>query len=165
MLTDTLPFAADHDHQRCIDQALTRARQLCRQRRQRLTPVRELVLQLIWRSHRPLGAYDLLPALAQAGFNSAPPTVYRALEFLRQQGLVHRIASLNAFIGCPQPEHFHRCCFLICRHCRSVSELDSASIHAAIEHSANPLGFQVEQESVEVTGLCPNCQQQERSDG
>ncbi|MDP1137031.1 transcriptional repressor, partial [Klebsiella pneumoniae] len=75
----------------CIDQAQTLARQICRERRQRLTPIRELELKLIWQCHQPLGAYALLPALAEAGFNSAPPTVYRALEFLQQQGLVHRI--------------------------------------------------------------------------
>lgn len=165
MTTDSLAFAADHNHQHCIDQALTLARQICRERRQRLTPIRELVLKLIWQSHQPLGAYELLPALAEAGFNSAPPTVYRALEFLQQQGLVHRIASLNAFVGCPHPEHPHQGSFLICRRCRSTSELDSASIHAALEKSAAELGFQVEQETVEVTGLCPNCQRQEHSHG
>lgn len=161
MKTDSLAFAADHNHQQCIDQALAQAQQLCRERRQRLTPVRELVLRLIWQSHQPLGAYELLPALAEAGFNSAPPTVYRALEFLQQQGLVHRIASLNAFVGCPHPEHPHQGSFLICRHCRSTYELESSAINAALEQSAAELGFRVEQETIEVTGLCPNCQKQE----
>lgn len=161
MKTDSLAFAADHNHQQCIDQALAQAQQLCRERRQRLTPIRELVLRLIWQSHQPLGAYELLPALAEAGFNSAPPTVYRALEFLQQQGLVHRIASLNAFVGCPHPEHPHQGSFLICRRCRSTYELESSAIHAALEQSAAELDFKVEQETIEVTGLCPNCQKQE----
>ncbi len=153
-----LSFQPEHNHDRCIQQALQRARKLCGQRKQRLTPTRELVLQLIWQSHKPLGAYELLPALAEAGFNSAPPTVYRALDFLQAQGLVHRIASLNAFIGCPHPGQEHQGCFLICRVCNSTVELESAPVQAAIHNSAAHLGFIIEQETVEVVGLCPNCQ-------
>ncbi|WP_458576290.1 Fur family transcriptional regulator [Aliamphritea spongicola] len=82
----------------------------------------------MWQSHKPLGAYDLLPAIAEAGFNSAPPTVYRALDFLQEQGLVHRIASLNAFIGCTNPEHPHQGYFLICQACGVTVELNSGSI-------------------------------------
>lgn len=160
---DNLAFESGHDHQHCIDQALQQARQLCRARQQRLTAIRELVLKLIWQSHKPIGAYELLPALADAGFNSAPPTVYRALEFLQEQGLVHRIASLNAFVGCPHPEQAHQGCFLICRRCHSTSELDSGPVHATLQKSARPLGFIIEQETVEVTGLCPNCQTEEGS--
>nr|WP_275424725.1 Fur family transcriptional regulator [Marinobacterium sediminicola] len=164
MTMDNLAFESGHDHQHCIDQALQQARQLCRERQQRLTPVRELVLKLIWQSHQPIGAYELLPALAEAGFNSAPPTVYRALEFLQEQGLVHRIASLNAFVGCPHPEQSHQGCFLICRQCHSTSELDAAPVRASLEQSAHAVGFVIEQETVEVTGLCPNCQRGEGRD-
>ncbi|GGO77497.1 transcriptional repressor [Marinobacterium nitratireducens] len=159
-----LPFEPDHNHDRCISEALEQARHLCRERRQRLTPIRELVLRLIWQSHQPLGAYELLPALAEAGFNSAPPTVYRALEFLQSQGLVHRIASLNAFIGCPHPEQSHQGCFLICRSCKSTLELESQPIQQAIRSSAGSLGFTIEQETVEIVGLCPNCQTRPQRD-
>ena len=161
MTMDNLAFESGHNHQHCIDQALQQARTLCRERQLRLTPVRELVLKLIWQSHQPIGAYELLPALAEAGFNSAPPTVYRALEFLQEQGLVHRIASLNAFVGCPHPEQRHQGCFLICRSCHSTSELDAGPVHATLEQSAATVGFRIEQETVEVTGLCPNCQARE----
>lgn len=154
-------FQPEHNHEHCISDALQLARNLCRQRNQRLTPIRELVLRLIWQSHKPLGAYELLPALADAGFNSAPPTVYRALEFLQNQGLVHRIASLNAFIGCPHPGQPHEGCFLICRICNSTAELESAPVQRAIHASAAHLGFAIEHETVEVVGLCPNCQRPE----
>ncbi len=161
-MTQTDPgFHSDHDHQHCIDQALLTARDLCRQRRQRLTPIRELVLKLVWQNHQPLGAYELLPALAAAGFNSAPPTVYRALEFLQQQGFVHRIASLNAYVGCPHPDRPHRSGFLICHRCKRAIELDTAPVHRALSASAEEVGFRIEQELVEVVGLCPDCQQQE----
>ncbi|ANG61034.1 Fur family transcriptional regulator [Marinobacterium aestuarii] len=158
MSKQPLSFQPGHNHDRCIHEALHKARTLCGERKQRLTPIRELVLQLIWQSHKPLGAYELLPALADAGFNSAPPTVYRALDFLQTQGLVHRIASLNAFIGCPHPGPAHQGCFLICRNCSCTVELESAPVQNAIHNSAAHLGFVIEQETVEVVGLCPNCQ-------
>ncbi|SIQ91503.1 Fur family transcriptional regulator [Marinobacterium stanieri] len=164
MSMDNLAFESGHNHQHCIDQALQQARTLCKERQQRLTPVRELVLKLIWQSHQPIGAYELLPALAEAGFNSAPPTVYRALEFLQEQGFVHRIASLNAFVGCPHPEDKHQGYFLICRNCHSTSELESAPVHETLKQSAAELGFSIEQETIEVTGLCPNCRNREGSD-
>lgn len=154
-------FEANHDHDHCIESALTTARELCRERRQRLTPVRELVLKLIWQNHQPMGAYELLPALAEAGFNSAPPTIYRALEFLQEQGLVHRIASLNSYIGCPNPDSPHRSGFLICRGCQRAVELDTAPVHRTLSDSAAELGFQIENEMVEVVGLCPDCRSAE----
>lgn len=157
-------FETDHNHQHCIQQALDTARSLCRERSLRLTPIRELVLKLVWQSHQPMGAYELLPALADAGFNSAPPTVYRALEFLQEQGLVHRIASLNAYVGCPHPEHPHASGFLICRHCQRAVELDSAPVHQALADTAADVGFEIEQEMIEVVGLCPDCRDEESRD-
>lgn len=109
-----------------------------------------------------MGAYELLPALAEAGFNSAPPTVYRALEFLQAQGLVHRIASLNAYVGCPHPEHPHTSGFLICRQCQRAIELDSAPVHQALATAAAEVGFSIEQEMIEVVGLCPDCHQKDK---
>lgn len=153
-----LAFHPEHDHGDCIDQALKVASDLCKSRNLRFTPIRELVLKTIWQSHKPLGAYELLPALAEAGFNSAPPTVYRALDFLQEQGLVHRIALLNAFIGCPHPHEEHEGSFLICRECSNTVELDTADISAAIESQATAVGFKPEKQSIEVLGVCPGCQ-------
>lgn len=162
MRSDTIAFETNHDHKHCVDQALNDARDLCNQRNLRLTPIRELVLKLVWQSHKPLGAYDILPALADAGFNSAPPTVYRALDFLQEQGLVHRIAMLNAFIGCPHPGAPHHGCFLICRHCNTAIEADSSQAETMIAQQAEALGFIAEQQSIEVLGSCPNCREQIR---
>src|SRR5690606_10698879 len=89
-----------HDHEQCVSDALAAAEQVCERSGARLTPVRRGVLGLVWQSHRPMGAYDLLDTLAREDDRRpAPPTVYRALDFLQEHGLVHRIASLNAFIG------------------------------------------------------------------
>ena len=154
-----IAYQPDHDHSCCIESALEQAHQLCKARGQRLTKIRELVLQLIWQSHKPLGAYDLLPAIAEAGFNSAPPTVYRALDFLQEQGLVHRLASLNAFIGCCNPGEHHQGYFLICKSCGITAELESEELQHSILNCANNAGFSVEQENIEILGCCPNCKE------
>ena len=102
-----------HDHSHCVHSALSEADVLCAQKGLRLTALRRRVLELVWQSHKPLGAYDILAVLSeQDGRRAAPPTVYRALDFLLDNGLVHRIASLNAFIGCSHPEHAHQGQFL-----------------------------------------------------
>lgn len=156
---DNIAYQPDHDHNHCINTALQQAQQLCKTNGQRLTKIRELVLKLIWQSHKPLGAYDLLPAIAEAGFNSAPPTVYRALDFLQEQGLVHRLASLNAFIGCSHPNHVHHGYFLICQCCGTTAELESTELQSSIQRFAADAGFSVEQENIEILGRCPNCQE------
>jgi len=139
--------------------ALKRAESLCRERGCRLTTQRRQVLELIWQSHKPVGAYALLGALREAGRSAAPPTIYRALDFLLEQGLIHRVESLNAYLGCSQPHHPHHAQFLVCRECHTALELDAPAIDDAVADSAAHCGFQVEQQTVEVRGLCARCQQ------
>ena len=147
-----------HDHDHCVSHALAEADALCARLGVRLTALRRRVLELAWQSHRPLGAYDILAVLSeQDGRRAAPPTVYRALDFLLENGLVHRIASLNAFIGCIHPEHPHQGQFLICRSCHTAIELEQPSIAEAIEAAARNVGFAVEGQTVEVVGLCTPC--------
>lgn len=104
------------DHQCCITEALTKAEQLCQQQNKRFTGIRRRVLELVWRQHKPIGAYQVLELMQQEN-RTAPPTVYRALDFLQQLGLVHRIESLNAYVGCSHPEQAHDGQFLICERC------------------------------------------------
>lgn len=157
MAASALPYRP-HNHSACVRQALAEARTLCRTNNARLTPTRERVLELIWRSHKALGAYDLLALLADDGHRSAPPTVYRALDFLQQQGLVHRIASLNAFIGCTHTGEPHRGQFLICRHCHNVLELTAPDVSRAVDRASADEAFAAEETVIEITGLCPACQ-------
>lgn len=154
----TLAFR-EHDHAHCIDNALATARRLCDERGIRLTPLREEVLQLVWQSHKPLGAYAILDQLAErsAGKRQAPPTVYRALEFLLEHGLVHRINSLNAFIGCSQPRAAHHSHFLICERCRSTVEIVDTLLDQTIDALAQRASFTPAGTFVEITGLCSSC--------
>ena len=155
--------AIEHDHAGCVAAALTTAEQLCRERGLRFTPTRRRVLELVWNSHKPIGAYDILEALGQESRSAAPPTVYRALDFLIDAGLVHRLDSLNAFIGCPNPASRHVGQFLICRECRSVTELSDSDIEELVAQKAAASGFTAVRQMLEIDGLCEHCRTQPQS--
>lgn len=147
-----------HDHARCVESALARAERVCAERGTRLTALRRRVLELVWSGHRPRGAYQILEDLSAAeGKVAAAPTVYRALEFLEEQGLVHRIECLNAYVGCSTTGGPHRGQFLVCRACGNTVEIFDPRVDAAIEAAAEALGFAVETPVVEVRGLCRDC--------
>ena len=149
-----MPPDADHDHARCIDDALARAAELCARRGTRLTTLRRRVLELVWQRHAAVKAYDLLDEL---GGSAKPPTVYRALEFLIAHGLVHRLESLNAYVGCPAPDASHEGQFLICDARGNVSEFEAPAISAAIAEQALRQRFAVAGRTVEVRGTCREC--------
>jgi Fur family zinc uptake transcriptional regulator len=146
-----------HDHRACVDDALAAAEDVCARRGTALTEIRRRVLELVWRQHGPVGAYDLMDLLSRGGRRVAPPTVYRALEFLVENGLVHRIETQNAFVGCGEPRSRHHGQFLICRVCKSVGELADPGIAGLVARRARQLGFDAETQTIEVHGLCPQC--------
>ena len=152
-----------HDHAHCVTGALAQAEALCAARGARLTALRRRVLELVWASHRPRGAYDILDDLGDemgpAGRRAAPLTVYRALEFLVTQGLVHRIESLNRYVGCAEPGASHSGQFLVCDGCGVAFELNDPGITSAIAACAVARGFQVLRPTIEIHGLCPACQE------
>jgi len=148
----------DHDHDHCLSDALDRAVSICAKRGARLTELRRQVLELVWAGHKPLGAYEILDALRDARGSAAPPTVYRALDFLLNHGLIHRIESLNAYVGCTAPELPHGGQFLICRSCGATAELNDLRIDAAISERATAAGFSIQNRTIEVDGICPHCQ-------
>ncbi len=159
MLSNSKSAYHEHDHQRCINAALGQARELCASSGARLTPIREAVLQLIWRSHKPLGAYAIAEQLPSFGEKRVlAPSVYRAIDFLLKLGLIHRIPSLNAYIGCPFPGSRHSDLFMICRLCGSAAELSAERVDSALTQASERTGFQVESQTVELLGLCPTCQ-------
>jgi len=153
---DAFPAHA-HDHEACVVDALGAAERVCASRGTRLTTLRRRVLELVWRSHKPVGAYDLLGELTRGGRRAAPPTVYRALQFLLEQGLIHRIESRNAFIGCSHPEDRHVVEILLCEQCGRAAELPDEQISTAVRSAAKRLGFEVQRQTIEVTGLCADC--------
>ena len=158
MIRKVIPLGdPTHDHECCVKAALIEAERLCAERGVRLTDIRRRVLELVWRSHEPVGAYEVLKELTKERSSAVPPTVYRALEFLLAQGLVHRIESRNAYVGCSRPGERHCSHFIICRSCGAAAELLGRAIDEAIEASAAACGFHVEDDTVEVTGVCAHC--------
>ncbi|MFZ5783848.1 MAG: Fur family transcriptional regulator [Pseudomonadota bacterium] len=147
----------DHDHNHCIDDAVAAAEKLCAQKGLRFTPLRRRVLELVWASHKPIGAYALLDALRSEDLGSAPPTVYRALDFLIENGLIHRIERMNAFVGCSHPGEAHRGFFLICGECGNAEELHGDGLAEQIAASAGRHGFSARDMTLEVTGTCADC--------
>src|SRR5712692_2096104 len=150
--------APDHDHDRCSSDAMAIAEARCGQRGQRLTPIRRNVLAALLGSHQPLGAYEIIERLAPKGPRPAPITAYRALEFLRENGLVHRIESRNAFIACV---HNHAAgelvAFLICERCGAVGEASSAEVTATLTSAARAAGFTPKSPVIEISGVCTHC--------
>ena len=158
-MSDLESITPGHNHQRCIQRAITHATQFCQEQGLRFTGLRKRVLELVWANHEPVTAYDLLKELQQEKENAVPPTVYRALDFLMEIGLVHRIESLNAYIGCDHPGQEHPTQFMICNRCHQAQELpDHRSISNAITGKAREMGFEVTSQTVEITGLCRACQ-------
>ena len=148
-----------HDHRACVSATLDAAEALANERKLRLTERRREVLKIITRSHRPVGAYDVLAALAKSSDSQrlAPPTVYRALEFLLAHGLVHRIDSRNAYVACFAPHSAHRAHFLLCERCGCATELASAELDTALAACARKAHFAVSRETVEMIGVCNAC--------
>lgn len=150
-----------HDHAACAGDALARAEALCADSGARLTPVRRRVLEILLEEHRAMGAYELLDRLAQEGFGHQPPVAYRALDFLVDQGLAHRIRRLNAFAACAHPGEAHAPVFLICRQCQAVAEAPGREVRGALDGAAAGLGFAIERANIEALGLCPACRELE----
>ena len=146
-----------HDHQQCIDQALRSADVICSRRGVRLTPLRRQVLRLLWSDHRAVKAYDLLDALRALAPAAKPTTIYRSLEFLLEQGLIHRIESLNAYVGCDHAEQEHDKLFLICDRCNKVEERTAASVMRALEQEHAAAGFHCARQTLEIHGTCAGC--------
>ena len=156
---DTAFHTAAHDHASCVQDALADAESYCRRQGLRLTDNRRRVLEIIWRGHEPVKAYDIIGALNGAGRRTAPPTVYRALEFLLDAGLIHRVDSLNAFVGCPHAPGAHHAQLLICSHCGSIAEIADPRIRRVVDEGGARHGFAVEPQTLEIRGRCPDCRQ------
>jgi len=150
--------APGHDHERCTSDAIAHAEEICAARHERLTPIRRAVLEALLSSHQPLGAYELIERVATRGARPAPITIYRALDFLREQGLVHRIESRNAFIACVQNhDSGDPVVFLICEKCGAVGEAAAAAVADTIKSASRAVGFTPKTPVIEISGICAHC--------
>jgi len=141
-------------HTECVSDALAHAEAICLKSGARLTKTRRNILELLWQSHQPRKAYDLLAELSLKDSGAKPPTVYRALDFLQDLGLVHKVESLNAFIGCTGT-HAHQ--YLICQNCGNVTDIHDNALSGVIRGKAGENGFKVTSSIIEIKGICQNC--------
>jgi Fur family transcriptional regulator, zinc uptake regulator len=157
-MTDAVFPAPDHDHGRCSSDAMAHAESLCAERGQRLTPMRRRVLAALLASHRPLGAYELIERVDARDGRPAPITIYRALDFLIENGFVHRIESRNAFIACVRNHTGDApVVFLLCERCGTVGEAEAAPIAESVKAACRSAGFSPKIPVIEITGTCSHC--------
>lgn len=141
-----------------VTEGLRAAEATCRERGLQLTRIRRCVLECLWQSGQPVGAYEIIRMLKDAfGRTLSPPTVYRALEFLQHHGFVNRIETKNAFVPCAHPDHDHACVFFICEHCGSSAEIENVRAEALFEEDAVNLGFRIGKRVFELQGTCADC--------
>lgn len=154
-MTDAKPLAfSHHDHGQCRRDALDRAER----EGLRLTKWRQKVLDLLLEDHRSMGAYEILDRLRSQGVTPQPPTAYRALDYLVEHGLAHRIEKLNAYVACARPDACERAGFIVCKRCRTVAEIECAPSEAGLLKAAASSGFSAESTVMEVEGVCADCQ-------
>lgn len=145
------------DHEACIEKAMREAELICQERGLRFTELRKEVLKLVWVSHVPAKAYDILENLKGKEWSAKPPTVYRALDFLVETGLVHKLDSINAYIGRSHPREKNACYFLICTDCNEAKECCSSELSDAIESAWDNNSFRPKKITLEVLGQCNAC--------
>ena len=144
-------------HVHHADEYVAEVERICGVRSLRLTPLRADVLRLVADSDRPVKAYDLLDRIRASKAASAPPTVYRALDFLLEHGFIHKLESINSFIACHHPGATHEVPFLICDGCQFTVELEDERIPELLQEKARALGFAPQAQTLEVHGLCAEC--------
>lgn len=153
-----------------VMERLTTAKEQCRLRGVRFTPLRQQIYALVLQASKPVGAYDLITQLQQMRTaigddaqdqmqkNVAPPTVYRSLEFLLSEGLIHQLTSINAYVPCCHPRAQHTAAFLICEQCQRVQECSSLPVQEMMSFAEQDMGFIVARSVIELSGRCQACQ-------
>ncbi|MBS0251149.1 MAG: transcriptional repressor [Proteobacteria bacterium] len=121
----------------------------------------KVILAALKLMRRPVSAYEIQASLSDR-FHLAPPTIYRALDMLMDEGLVHKIQSLNAFVACRHVGHADRTAFAICTECGSVMEICGSGIDAILESCSHQLGFELHESNVELHGACKKCSTSEK---
>lgn len=141
-----------------LESALAMAEAYCRARGEKLTPIRRKVLELLLASGRATKAYSLLDEMRQIHPGSAPPTVYRALDFLLSAGLIHRIESINAFAVCHDLTQCQHGILVVCQQCGNVTELHEPKLRQALVAQIEAAGYRLAGDGIELKGLCAQCQ-------
>lgn len=128
---------------------------------ERMTAPRRRVLELLLTAGEPVKAYDLIARYGTNGEAAKPPTVYRALDFLERRGVVHRIASISAYVACSAHDEdggAHAAAFLICDCCGSTAEVAVPLSELGLGVAARAAGYDIQHTTIEGHGKCAQCQ-------
>lgn len=142
-----------------IAERLHTAEQICSRRGSRLTPLRRLVLKTLLHNPGSMKAYDLLEALRQAQPGAAPPTVYRALDFLTAQGLIHRLDAVNAWSACTDADGKPHDLLIVCTRCGNVAEISDPDLSQRLADCVAGAGYAMLGLETELRAVCARCQQ------
>jgi Fur family zinc uptake transcriptional regulator len=153
---ETVGFRS-HNHRTCIDEGVAAAVETAQTKGLRLTPIRRRVLEILLAEHRAMGAYEVLEVLRREGLGSQPPVAYRALSFLVEHKLAHKVERLNAFIACSHVGCGQAPVFLICKDCGTVGEITAPNVEVALTSAVQPSGFSIDTAMIEILGQCPGC--------
>ena len=145
------------DHSICQKEALHNATMLCKERNLRFTALRKTIFMLIWESHRPIKAYDLIKQMSSQDKIVQPPIVYRTLDFLLEHRLIHKLNSINSYTGCSHPFKNHSCSFLICTNCKDVKEFCNDTFNLHLQHVIEDSNFHNRDNIIEILGECAKC--------
>ena len=145
------------EQKKCVNDALAKAELVCQERGLRFTEIRKFILRLIWDNPKPSKAYDLLGEVSKMNYSAKPPTVYRALDFLLENGFIHKINTLNAYIACTHTLKHDHCYFIICDKCDQVQECCDEAITETIEKTLSQNRFSHKEIALEISGSCDDC--------
>ncbi len=157
MANHSLNPKAQHRHEHDAKSFVREVSTACQSRGLRLTPLRMQVLEFLAHAKKPLKAYDLLDQIKAQRSNAAPPTVYRALDFLLDNGFIHKLESINAYVGCHHPSVAHHVPFLICDRCANAIEICDDRVSKLLNEQAKAVGFRPQAQTLEVHGVCERC--------
>ena len=145
-------------HNKCIEKAIKMVEKISKKKGLHFTPLRRSIFTLIWQNHLPLKAYDILTLFQKEDPSAKPITIYRTLDFLLENGMIHKLESQNTYLGCNHPEEIHNCYFTICKKCKKVSEECQSNLLSNVYSNLIQQNFHVDHVTLEIQGICQNCQ-------
>ena len=146
-----------HNHANCTAELISRAELTCAKRGTRLTEQRKDVLSSVAESHSAVGAYEIIERMASGGVRPAPITIYRALDFLLDHDLVHKIESRNAYVACSGSHANNQPTLLICDRCGIVDEVIEPATNSSLQSTAATKHFAINKTVIELSGICNQC--------
>ena len=146
---------------KAIKDSITQVFEICKENNIAFTEIRKNIYEIIIKHKKPIKAYEILDQFRNiSGKTSHPPTVYRAIEFLIDNGFVHKLSSINSLVGCFHPKIHKECYFLICKKCNIYQECCDNDLAKNIFKTAKKNDFIVSNTTLEIEGHCQDCVQQ-----